>query len=169
MFPTIRHRRLRENPIIRKMVKETSLNVSDLVYPVFVTHGNNIKKPITSMPGIYQFSIDMLLMELKDVIDLGIPGIIIFGIPLEKDAIGSEGYAKDGIVQQAVSKIKKAYPKLLIITDVCLCEFTDHGHCGIIKDEIIDNDATIELLAKVALSHCQAGADAVAPSDMMDG
>lgn len=140
-----------------------------LVYPVFVTHGNSIKEPIQSMPGIYRFSVDTLLDEISDVIKCGISTIMLFGLPAHKDAMGSEAYDKEGIVQQAVVAIKKQFPNLLIITDVCLCEYTDHGHCGVIKNGIIDNDASAYLIARTALSHAKAGSDIVAPSDMMDG
>lgn len=169
LFPTIRPRRLRENPVLRKMIRETSLSVNELVLPVFVTHGNRIKNPIKSMPGVFQFSIDELLIEVEEAIKLGILSIIIFGIPNSKDPKGLEAYAEAGIVQQAVVSLKKEYPNLLIITDVCMCEFTDHGHCGIVDQGRILNDPTLAYLAKIALSHCLAGADMVAPSDMMDG
>ncbi len=151
------------------MVRETSLSVDNFIYPVFVVHGKNIKNPISSMPGIYQFSIDQLLKEVEEVVNLGILSVILFGIPDEKDSKGSQAYAENGIVQQAVRKLKEEFPELYVITDVCLCEFTDHGHCGLIYNEEILNDPTLELLAESALSHVQAGADMVAPSDMMDG
>ena len=169
MFPSIRPRRLRENPTLRNMVREVSLSVNDLVLPVFVTHGKNVKNPIKSMPGIHQLSIDMLLFEVKEAVQLGIPAVIIFGIPESKDPKGLEAYADDGIVQKAVAALKREFPDLLVITDVCMCEFTDHGHCGIVERGSILNDPTLNYLAKIALSHCQAGADMVAPSDMMDG
>jgi len=169
MFPTIRPRRLRENPIVRNMVRETSLSVNDLVLPVFVTHGKNIKNPIKSMPGTHQLSIDMLLFEVKEAVELGIPAVIIFGIPESKDPKGLEGFADDGIVQKAIIAIKKEFPDLLVIADICMCEFTDHGHCGIVDQGKILNDPTLAYLAKIALSQCEAGADMVAPSDMMDG
>jgi len=169
LFPTIRPRRLRENSVLRKMIRETSLSVNELILPVFVTHGNKIKNPIKSMPGIFQFSIDELLREVGDATELGILSVIIFGIPTSKDPKGLEAYAEEGIVQQAVLSLKKEFPNLLVITDVCMCEFTDHGHCGIVNQGKILNDPTLSYLAKIALSHCQAGADIVAPSDMMDG
>ena len=169
MFPIIRPRRLRENPLIRKMVKENILNVSDLVYPVFVTHGESVRNPIPSMPGIEQYSIDQLLLEAAELVELGIQSVIIFGIPAIKDEQGTEGYADDGIVQLAIRALKENFPELLVISDVCLCEYTNHGHCGIVKAGKIDNDLTLDYLAKIALSHCMAGVDIVAPSDMMDG
>ncbi|WP_028307204.1 porphobilinogen synthase [Desulfitibacter alkalitolerans] len=169
MFPTVRPRRLRENSILRKMVRETSLSVCDLVLPVFVTHGKSVKNSIKSMPGIHQLSVDMLLYEAEEAVELGIPAVIIFGIPKSKDPRGLEAYADDGIVQRAVMSLKKEFPNLLVITDVCMCEFTDHGHCGIVSQGNVLNDPTLGYLAKIALSQCQAGADMVAPSDMMDG
>ncbi|MBO8136842.1 MAG: porphobilinogen synthase [Desulfotomaculum sp.] len=170
-FPIIRMRRLRANEKIRCMVREHHLRVDDLIYPVFVTPGQGVRKEVSSMPGIYNFSIDELLKELQQVVDLGIPGIIIFGVldEEEKDEVGSGAYDESGIVQQAVQEVKNKFPHLLVITDVCLCEFTNHGHCGIVKGNYVDNDATLELLAKTAVSHAKAGADMVAPSDMMDG
>lgn len=164
-----RPRRLRQNDAIRALVRETELNVHDLIYPIFVMHGMNTQEGIQSMPGIYRYSIDRLMEEVEDIVKLGIPGILIFGLPEHKDAVGSEAYADDGIVQEAVKAIKGRFPSLLVITDVCLCEYTDHGHCGIVKDGIVDNDASAELIARTALSHARAGADIVAPSDMMDG
>ena len=169
MFPTVRPRRLRENSILRKMVRETSLSLHDLVLPVFVTHGKNVKNPIKSMPGIHQLSVDMLLYEAEEAVELGIPSVIIFGIPKSKDPRGLEAYADYGIVQRAVMSLKKEFPNLLVITDVCMCEFTDHGHCGIVSHGKVLNDPTLGYLARIALSQCQAGADMVAPSDMMDG
>lgn len=169
IFPHIRHRRLRLNENVRRLVRENHLSVDDLIYPVFVTFGQGIRREVPSMPGVYNLSIDMLLAELKQVEELGIPGILVFGIPEEKDEVGSGAYATDGIVQQAVRAVKQAYPSMLVITDVCLCEYTSHGHCGLIKDNTVDNDLTLELIAKTALSHVEAGADMVAPSDMMDG
>lgn len=168
-FPDYRPRRLRRSETLRSMVREVRLHPTDFILPFFVRHGRDIKKPITSMPGHFQLSPDMLLRELEEPVARGIPAIILFGIPGKKDPVGSEGYAKDGIVQQAISKIKKAYKDLVVITDVCLCEYTDHGHCGVIKAGDVDNDTTLELLAKMATSHARAGADMVAPSDMMDG
>ena len=168
-FPTYRPRRLRANERFRRMIRETTLSIDDLVYPLFVRPGKGVKNPINSMPGCYQFSIDELIKEAKEIEQLEIPGVILFGIPDKKDEKGSEAYADDGIVQTAVRAVKDALPDLLIITDVCLCEYTSHGHCGLVKDGIILNDPTLELLARQALSHCKAGADMVAPSDMMDG
>ena len=168
-FPKIRMRRLRSSEAMRRLVRETSLNVDDLVYPLFVREGKNLKKPIKSMANCFHFSPDTIVAEAKEVAGLGIPAVLLFGLPKKKDDIGSEAWAEDGVVQRAIGKIKKTVPQLLVITDICLCEYTSHGHCGIIRDGKIDNDATCELLAKVALSHAQAGADIVAPSDMMDG
>lgn len=168
-FPEYRPRRLRASETMRRLVRETWLTVNDLIYPVFVTHGSGIRKPVESMPGVYNLSIDTMLEEMGQVSELGIPGVILFGIPSEKDAVGSGAYNDQGEVQEAIRAIKKEFPELLVITDVCLCEYTDHGHCGIIKDGCVLNDPTLELLARTALSHVIAGADMVAPSDMMDG
>ena len=151
------------------MVRETTLSADDLILPLFVTFGRNVKKPIGSMPGHYQMSVDNLAKEAKEIKSLGIPAVILFGIPEHKDEIGSEAYNPKGIIQQAIKTIKNKAPELVVITDVCMCEYTSHGHCGIIKNNDVDNDATLELLAKEALSHAKAGADMVAPSDMMDG
>jgi porphobilinogen synthase len=151
------------------MVRETVLSVDDLIYPVFVTHGKGVARPVESMPGIYNYSIDMLLKHLDVAARLKIPGILPFGIPAAKDEVGSEAYAEDGIIQQAVRAIKEAFPELLVITDICLCEYTSHGHCGLIRDGRVANDPTLDLLARTAVSHAAAGADMVAPSDMMDG
>ena len=168
-FPRYRPRRLRANERFRRLIRETTLTVDDLMYPLFVRPGKGVKNPINSMPGCYQLSIDELIKEAKEVNTLGIPGIILFGIPDKKDEVGSGAYAADGIVQTAVRALKDAVTNLLIITDVCLCEYTSHGHCGLVKDGVILNDPTLELLARQALSHVNAGADMVAPSDMMDG
>jgi len=168
-FPSYRPRRLRRNENIRRMVRETHLRVDDLIYPMFSAFGENIKKEISSMPGIYQQSIENIVIEAQEVFDLGIPAVVLFGIPETKDAVGSDAYCETGIIQETVRAIKKTVPKLTVITDVCMCEYTDHGHCGLIKDGDVDNDSTLELLAAEALSHAQAGADIVAPSDMMDG
>lgn len=168
-FPSYRPRRMRRNANIRRMVRETHLHVEDLIYPMFSAFGENIKKEIPSMPGIYQQSIENIVAEAKEVFELGIPAVILFGIPETKDAVGSDAYSDTGIIQNTIRAIKEAVPELTVITDVCMCEYTDHGHCGIIKDQDVDNDSTLELLAKEALSHAQAGADIVAPSDMMDG
>jgi porphobilinogen synthase len=164
-----RPRRLREKHLLRRMVRETSLSVDDFVYPLFVTHGRGVREPISAMPGQFRVSIDELLKEAKDAAGLGIPAILLFGVPAEKDARASEAYAEDGIIQQAVRAVKDRVPDLLVITDVCLCEYTSHGHCGIIEDGVVRNDPTLELLARTAVSHAEAGADVVAPSDMMDG
>jgi porphobilinogen synthase len=165
----IRPRRLRKSPAIRDMVRETSLSVKDLIYPVFVRYGKGIKEPVPSMPGQFRYSVDIVVEQVKEVWSLGIPAVILFGIPEKKDFIGSSAWAEDGVVQQAIKEIKNSTPDMIVITDVCLCEYTDHGHCGIPKEGKIDNDATLEYLCKQALSHAKAGADVVAPSDMMDG
>ena len=168
-FPEYRARRLRRNDTMRRMVRETFLRTDDLIYPMFSAFGQGIKKEIVSMPGIYQQSIEHIVAEAKEVYELGIPAVILFGIPEEKDALGQDAYSETGIIQETVRAIKAAVPKLLVITDVCMCEYTDHGHCGVIKDGDVDNDETLKLLAAEALSHARAGADIVAPSDMMDG
>ena len=165
----IRPRRLRRTSTIRRMVRETYIRADDLIYPLFVKHGKGEREPIPSMVGHYRLSVDELVKETAEVLSLGIPGVILFGLPKKKDELGSEAYARDGIVQQAVAAVKHKVPELVILTDVCLCEYTDHGHCGIIKDGLVDNDATLEILSHIALSHAEAGADFVAPSDMMDG
>ncbi len=167
--PLYRPRRLRSNENIRRMVRETKLSPDDFVYPLFVTHGKGMKKEISSMPGNYQQSIDNIVKDCEEVKGLGIPAVILFGIPERKDETGSEGWSDEGIVQHAIKAIKNKTPELTVITDVCLCEYTNHGHCGVIKNGVVDNDATLELLVKEALSHVRAGADMVAPSDMMDG
>jgi len=169
-FPENRMRRLRSSEAMRKMVRQTSLNVTDLIYPLFVKAGRAVKEEIASMKGCFHFSPDSIVDEAKEIQQLGIPAILLFGQAIKKDEQGSQSWAEDGAVQQAVRAIKKACPQLLVITDACLCAYTSHGHCGIVKDDgKIDNDASCELLAKVALSHAQAGADVIAPSDMMDG
>ncbi len=168
-FPEYRARRLRRTDALRRMVRETVLRTDDLIYPMFSAFGHGIKKEISSMPGIYQQSIEHIVEEAKEVYALGIPAVILFGIPETKDAVGSDAYSDQGIIQETIRAIKRAVPKLVVITDVCMCEYTDHGHCGVIKDNDVDNDATLELLAAEALSHAEAGADIVAPSDMMDG
>ena len=165
----IRPRRLRRSLTIREMVRETRLSVKDLIFPLFVKHGRGKKDPIPSMPGQYQFSIDTVAGEAAELWSMGIPGIMLFGLPDKKDAKGSRSWAEDGIVQRAVSAVKDRLPEMVVITDVCLCEYTDHGHCGVIVNGEVDNDATLELLARQAVSHAGAGADFVAPSDMMDG
>ena len=170
VFPQLRLRRLRRNETVREMVRETSLASSDLIYPLFVCHGREVKVPIESMPGCYQLSLDQLLTEVTEIADMGISGVMLFGIPASKDEAGTEAYDPQGIVQEAVKMIKQTAPRLFVITDVCLCEYTDHGHCGIIGgDGTVDNDKTLDLLASAALSHADAGADMVAPSAMMDG
>src|SRR5574338_84891 len=168
-FPIKRMRRLRYNPLVRDMVRETELSKNDFIYPLFVVPGKNIKNPIKSMPGVSQFSIDNAVKECKEVAALGIPAVILFGIPSHKDEKGSEAYDPEGIIQRAIRAIKSEVKNLLVITDVCMCEYTSHGHCGLLNGEEILNDETVELLAKESLTHVQAGADLVAPSDMMDG
>ena len=168
-FPVHRMRRLRSNETIRRMVRETTLSVNDLIYPLFVDEGQKNRQEISSMPGNYRFSVDELVKECKEIQDLGIPAIILFGIPEHKDEKGSEGIADDGIVQQAVTAIKAETKDLLVITDVCFCEYTSHGHCGWIENNDVDNDTTLGMLQEMAVSHARAGADIVAPSDMMDG
>lgn len=165
----IRRRRLRASENLRALVRETAVSVSDLIYPVFVMEGENIKNPIDSMPGIYQYSIDRLDEELSRIEQAGIKGILLFGIPAHKDECGSEAYNAHGIIQEAIRYIKKKLPELVVIADICLCEYTSHGHCGLIKDGIILNDETLPLLAKTAVTCAEAGADMVAPSNMMDG
>lgn len=168
-FPFYRPRRLRKTETIRNMVRETTLTPNDLILPLFVTFGKNVKKPITSMPGHSQLSVDNIVKEAKEVKGLGIPAVILFGIPEHKDEEGSTAFDPRGPVQEAIKAIKNKVPGLAVITDVCMCEYTSHGHCGIIKGKDVDNDATLELLSREALSHAEAGADIVAPSDMMDG
>ena len=168
-FPKIRMRRLRSSESMRRLIRETTLSVDDLVYPLFVRDGEGLKEPIKSMTDCFHFSPDTVASEAAEVAALGIPAVLLFGLPDKKDETGSQAWAEDGVVQRSIKQIKKAAPDLLVITDICLCAYTSHGHCGVIKDGKIDNDATCELLAKVALSHAQAGADIVAPSDMMDG
>ncbi|HMK60722.1 MAG TPA: porphobilinogen synthase [Dissulfurispiraceae bacterium] len=169
MFPVHRYRRLRKNPVIRKMVREISVSPDDFIYPLFVTTGKGVKKEISSMPGCYQESIDQLVVNAKEVYSLGIPSVIFFGIPESKDELGTGAYAENGIVQQAIKAVKDAVPELYVITDVCLCEYTSHGHCGIVEKGDVENDKTLRLLCLEAVSHARAGADMVAPSDMMDG
>ena len=168
-FPTYRPRRLRRNEIVRRMVRETHLTANDFMYPLFVVPGAGVRNPVPSMPGVFQLSVDQLVKEAMEVRDLGIPSILLFGIPETKDEMGSGAYASDGIVQQAVQELKEKVNDLFLVTDVCMCEYTSHGHCGVVKEGDVDNDATLELLARTALSHANAGADMVAPSDMMDG
>ncbi|MDH3238349.1 MAG: porphobilinogen synthase [Deltaproteobacteria bacterium] len=169
-YPEHRPRRLRRNEGIRRMVRETKLSVDDLIYPLFVAAGRKIRKEISSMPGVFQLSVENLVKEVKEVRGLGIPAILLFGIPAKKDAVGSDACSDDGIVQTAVRAIKDAVPDIQVITDVCFCEYTDHGHCGILNPAgDVDNDATLDILARSAVTHARAGADLVAPSDMMDG
>ncbi|MHB1389762.1 MAG: porphobilinogen synthase [Thermoleophilia bacterium] len=168
-YPSYRMRRLRQTEQIRNLVHETDLLPDRLIYPLFVSHGQDVRQPIESMPGCYQLSINNLVEEAKVVRELGIQGVILFGIPAEKDEAGTAAYDEEGVVQMALSALKEEVPRLLLITDVCLCEYTSHGHCGIVRDGAVDNDITLEMLAKMALSHAEAGADIVAPSDMMDG
>ncbi len=168
-FPTLRMRRLRQSETLRRMVRETTLSPDDFIYPLFAVHGNRVRREIEAMPGCYHLSADVLAREAEEVAKLGIPAVILFGLPASKDAVGSEAYATNGVVQDAIRAIKRAVPEMMVITDVCLCEYTDHGHCGVIVDEKVENDKTLDLLAKTALSHVEAGADMVAPSDMMDG
>ncbi|MGH7853822.1 MAG: porphobilinogen synthase [Candidatus Binatia bacterium] len=168
-FPIYRPRRLRRNEKVRSMMRETTLEPRNLIYPLFVGPGKDKAQPVSSMPGVDQLTVDRAVRECREVNALGIPAVILFGIPEHKDSTGSEAYEDDGVVQQAIRAIKETVPDLLVITDVCLCEYTDHGHCGVVKNGDVDNDATLELLAQEALSHARAGADIVAPSDMMDG
>lgn len=165
----IRPRRIRRNSVIREVVRETRINSSSLVYPIFIKEGKKIKEEIPSMPGQFRYSIDMLDCILEEVAEAGIKSVLLFGIPNEKDDCGSHAWIEDGIIQRALQQGKKHYPELLYITDVCMCEYTSHGHCGILNGTIIDNDKTLEVLSKIALSHAQAGSDIIAPSDMMDG
>ena len=169
MFPYQRPRRLRKNETIRRMVRETSLSPDDFIYPLFVTYGKNIRNEIKSMPGCFQESVDRIVRHAKEIYSLGIPAVILFGIPEHKDEIGSGAYDPNGVVQKAISAIKNKVPELYVITDVCMCEYTSHGHCGIIENGDVKNDPTLDLLAKGAASQAKAGADMVAPSDMMDG
>lgn len=169
-FPTIRPRRLRRTPALRALVRETSLRPADLIYPVFVTHGRDVRVPIDPMPGQAQLSIDNLIREAAEAEQLGVRAVLLFGLPPSKDGLGSGAYDPDGIIQEATSALKQALPEMVVITDVCLCEYTDHGHCGVLLDDgTVANDATLELLARTAVSQADAGADIVAPSAMMDG
>lgn len=168
-FPVTRPRRLRVSEAMRRLVRETELNAGDLIYPVFVTEGTGVVVPVEAMPGVNRFSVDTLLSEVERVVAVGVPGIIIFGVPAAKDEAGSGAWAADGVVQRAVRAVKERFPDLLVMTDVCLCAYTSHGHCGVVQQGRIANDATLELLARTAVSHARAGADIVAPSDMMDG
>ena len=168
-FPLLRSRRLRRTEPLRALVRETRISVGDLVYPLFVVEGNGQKQEIATMPGIFRYSTDILLGEIEEVAKVGIPAVILFGIPDHKDQTGSAAYHPRGVIQQAIRTVKQSVPELIIMTDVCLCEYTSHGHCGVVVNGYVDNDQTLELLARTALSHAEAGADIVAPSDMMDG
>ncbi|MBU1157480.1 MAG: porphobilinogen synthase [Proteobacteria bacterium] len=168
-FPLVRMRRLRKTAAMRRLVAETTLTPADLIYPMFVCPGKDVCQGIGSMPGVNRYSIDALVEECRKVADLGIPGVILFGIPEKKDALGTEGYSPKGIIPQAVRAVKKAVPELIVMCDVCLCEYTSHGHCGVLEKGHVHNDATLELLARASVVYAQAGADVVAPSDMMDG
>ena len=168
-YPQLRLRRLRRKESLRALVQETHVDVGDLIYPMFIVEGRNMKQEIPSMPGISRFSVDLLPMEVEEIAKLRIPAVLLFGIPEHKDEFGSEAYNPDGVIQQAIRAIKESVPELLVVTDVCLCEYTSHGHCGVVAGGYVDNDQTLPLLAKMALSHVEAGADIVAPSDMMDG
>lgn len=168
-FPDYRPRRLRQHEGFRRMIRETLLTADDFILPLFAIDGKNVKNSIDSMPGHFQYSVDKLLTQAAKAVDLGIPAVMVFGIPDKKDGLASRAYATDGIVQKAVQALKNRFPDLMVITDVCLCQYTDHGHCGIVEGQLVDNDSTLDLLARTALSHAKAGADMVAPSDMMDG
>jgi porphobilinogen synthase len=169
VFPEYRPRRMRINEAFRSLVRETSLSPDNLIYPLFIQSGKKVREPIISMPGIYRLSVDQLAKEAKECLSLGVNHVILFGLPDKKDPVGSGAHAKDGIIQRAIKEIKNKAPELMVSTDVCLCEYTSHGHCGILIDGRVDNDSTLEVLARTALSHAKAGADMVAPSDMMDG
>jgi len=168
-YPSYRMRRLRRTPAIRDMLRETTLKMDDLIYPLFVISGENVKNPISSMPGCFQLSIGNLLSEVREVVSLGIRAVLLFGIPSHKDSAATGAYDPEGVIQMAVRAIKDEFPDLVVITDVCLCEYMDHGHCGVVQDGEVLNDVTLELLCKMALTHADSGADIVAPSDMMDG
>ncbi len=169
LFPEYRPRRLRQSSAFRRMIRETVLTTDDLILPLFAIDGKGVENPISSMPGHYQLSVDNLIKTAARAFNLGIPAVMLFGIPKKKDALATSAYQKDGIVQKAAKALKDKLPDLAVITDVCLCQYTDHGHCGIVEGQIVENDATLDLLARTALSHAKAGADMVAPSDMMDG
>ena len=169
LFPEYRARRMRQNEAFRRMVRETQLSVNDLILPLFAVEGRDVQNPIPSMPGHCQMSVEHLVAKVREAAAAGVPAVILFGLPDKKDPLGTRAYAADGIVQKAVREVKQAVPDMAVITDVCLCQYTDHGHCGMVAKGVIDNDASLDLLAKTALSHAQAGADMVAPSDMMDG
>ncbi|MBE0466680.1 MAG: porphobilinogen synthase, partial [Candidatus Desulforudis sp.] len=165
----IRMRRLRQGPVIRRLVRETRLDLDDLIYPVFVTEGRGVVEPVAAMPGVHRYSVDTLPAVLDEVVEAGVPGIIVFGVPDVKDDRAGAAYAPDGVVQRGVAAVKARHPELLVITDVCLCAYTGHGHCGLVENGVVLNDPSVALLAQTALSHVRAGADVVAPSDMMDG
>ena len=169
VFPEYRARRMRRTETFRAMIRETRLAPEQMIYPLFVLPGKGVREPVPSMPGVFRLSVDQLVAEARDCLSLGVRSVLLFGLPDKKDGLGSGAYAKNGIVQQAIRELKNRAPEMTVVTDVCLCEYTDHGHCGCLAGEEVDNDATLELLAKTALSHAQAGADMVAPSDMMDG
>ncbi len=169
LFPEYRARRMRQSDAFRRMIRETELSVNDLILPLFAVEGRDVRNPIPSMPGHAQMSVDHLAEKVRAAADAGVPAVILFGLPDKKDPLGTRAYAVDGIVQKAVRAVKEAVPDMAVITDVCLCQYTDHGHCGMVAKGVIDNDASLDLLAKTALSHAEAGADMVAPSDMMDG
>ncbi len=169
VFPEFRPGRMRQTETFRAMIRETRLSAEQLIYPLFVLPGKGIRQEVPSMPGVFRLSVDQLAKEAKDCLSLGVRSVILFGLPDKKDGLGSGAYAKNGIIQQAIRELKNRAPGMTVVTDVCLCEYTDHGHCGCLCGQEVDNDATLELLAKTALSHAQAGADMVAPSDMMDG
>jgi len=168
-FPQVRLRRLRGSERLRRLVRETTVRPESLLLPLFVVPGVGVRRAVASMPGVEQTSVDELLRDVREVVKLGLGGVMLFGIPEKKDPVGSEGYAEDGIVPTAVRALRRTYPDLLVVTDVCLCEYTDHGHCGVLRGEQVDNDRTLPLLARIAVAHARAGADLVAPSDMMDG
>jgi porphobilinogen synthase len=168
-FPTTRLRRLRKTPALREMFRETVLRPADFIYPLFIVEGENVRNEISSMPGQAQLSVDNAVRECEELQDLGVRSVILFGIPDAKDEVGTGAYADDGVIQKATRAIKKSFPEMIVITDVCLCEYTSHGHCGVVEDGYVHNDKTLELLAREAVSHAQAGADVIAPSDMMDG
>ena len=169
MFPDYRPRRLRRNEAMRSLIRETSISPANLIYPLFVMPGKGVREEVPSMPGVFRMSVDKLAAEARECLDLGVNHVILFGLPEKKDPVGSGAHAKDGIIQRAIKEIKNKVPEMMVTTDVCLCEYTDHGHCGVIIEGMVDNDATLEVLAATALSHARAGADMVAPSDMMDG
>lgn len=169
VFPEYRPRRMRRNEALRSLIRETTLSAGQLIYPLFIVPGKKVKKEVPSMPGVHQISVDQLAAEARELQALGVNSVILFGIPEKKDGVGSGAHDKDGIVQRAIRELKNKAPDLLVITDVCLCEYTDHGHCGFLVNNEVDNDTTLEILAQTALSHAKAGADIVAPSDMMDG